>query len=234
MGLILDFVFLALVLVCCAIGYKKGVVKSFLGFVAYLLAMVGSVALGSVLATALYNGLLRNVIVEKATQALTETTAQTATEQIDAVIKSLPGVLTSLMEKAGITASSMTGLLDGSIEPAANKFADLVGPAVISISRVFITAILFAVLLSVLLTVVRAVAAVFRMPLFRQADHLLGGLFGILNGSIVVLVCCVLLGLWVPMTKDGFLGITQTDLEQSYAYQIIYHSNPVYSLLGEE
>ena len=82
--------------------------------------------------------------------------------------------------------------------------------------------------------VIRAVSAVFHLPILRQINTVLGGVFGLCTGGAVAVLLCLLLQLALPMTKDGLFGITRKQLDDSIVYQTIYRNSPVYSMLSEE
>ena len=109
---------------------------------------------------------------------------------------------------------------------------DLLSPVVINLSRIVLMVVLFSVFMMVVRIVVRTVAAVFRLPLLRQINGLLGAAFGLLSGVIVVMLLCAVMQPAAPLL--GQPGTTQQAVQESRIYQLVYENNPVYSMFRDD
>ena len=234
MSIAIDIFLVAVVVLCTIIGFHRGLIQSFFGFVGYLAATVASTALGGVLSVFLYQNFLRGMLIGKITEILTDTAAKTATEKAAAVLDGLPGVLGGALQAEGVTPESLGDIFAGSAQAAAPRMADLAAPLVINFSRLILTVLLFIVVLMLMRMLAHAVGTVFRLPLLRQLNEFLGAAFGFCSGAVTALLLCLLLQLVVPMMPGGLFGITRADLESSFIYGSIYKNNPVYSVFPEE
>lgn len=234
MSMAVDIFLMSVVVLSMIIGFHKGLIRSFFGFVGYLAATVASSVLGGMLSVFLYQNFLHGMLIGKITEILTETAAGTATEKAAAVLDGLPGFLGGVLRQAGMTPESLGGIFAESAQAAAPRMADLAAPVVINFSRLILTVLLFIVVMLLMRMLAHAVGTVFRLPVLRQLNAFLGGLFGFFSGAAVALLICLLLQLAVPMTRDGLFGIRQADLDSSFVYGSIYKNNPVYSVFPEE
>ena len=223
MSLLIDII-LAGILICCFVhGYKRGFVRSLTGFVGYLLAAMLSSALSNMLSVSLYRSILRGPMVDSVTEFLETNAAAAAAEQAQLFLDQLPAPAANLLANEGITADTIAGQLTGTAADAAPQIVDLLSPVVINLSRI---------VLMVVRIVVRTVAAVFRLPLLRQINGLLGAAFGLLSGVIVVMLLCAVMQLAAPLL--GQAGTTQQAVQESRIYQLVYENNPVYSMFRDD
>lgn len=231
---VIDIILIVVIFLCTLVGLQKGLVRSLLGFVGYLAATVAASSLGQTLSQLLYRNVLRGMLVKRITSILTESAEKTAAGRAGAVLKGLPVLVVDPLRYRGMTAESLSDVFSGTIQSAAPKMADLLSPAVIGFSRLVLTIVLFCVFMMLVRMVIRAVSAVFHLPILRQINTVLGGVFGLCTGGAVAVLLCLLLQLALPMTKDGLFGITRKQLDDSIVYQTIYRNSPVYSMLSEE
>lgn len=232
MSLLIDII-LAGILICCFVhGYKRGFVRSLTGFVGYLLAAMLSSALSNMLSVSLYRSILRGPMVDSVTEFLETNAAAATAEQAQLFLDQLPAPAANLLANEGITADTIAGQLTGTAADAAPQIVDLLSPVVINLSRIVLMVVLFSVFMMVVRIVVRTVAAVFRLPLLRQINGLLGAAFGLLSGVIVVMLLCAVMQLAAPLL--GQAGTTQQAVQESRIYQLVYENNPVYSMFRDD
>ena len=72
------------------------------------------------------------------------------------------------------------------------------------------------------------------MPLLRQIDSLLGGVFGLLNGVIITMLVCMFFQLITPMLEEKTANSVEQQINSSVIFKGIYENNPIYSLFKEE
>ena len=73
--------------------------------------------------------------------------------------------------------------------------------------------------------------AVFELPLIRQLNEALGGVFGLLKGVLVVWLVCASLNIVVPMMKNSMREIAEQNIHTSILFDVVYEHNPIYALL---
>ncbi len=71
----------------------------------------------------------------------------------------------------------------------------------------------------------------FRLPVLRQANSLLGGVFGFCKGAVVVLLACAVLQFALPVSLPVKPSQEWQNMGFSRIYQAVSAHNPLYTLL---
>lgn len=126
----------------------------------------------------------------------------------------------------------------------ANRFTDLIYPWIWKakvtdaldyvVAKVLATIILFVLLQILVRFLATALDAVFRIPILHQVNALLGGIFGLFKGALVVFLLCAALQLTFPLITAKYPHITQKEVSKSYIYQYTYVNNPIYDMYEAE
>ncbi len=226
MGILLDIGFAVIILLCVVFGYRKGFFKSMTGLIGAVIAMFLAWVLAGVIANAMYWGIFRGMLIENISSVLSNDALASFSEKAAQVTASLPGFLNSAMNSQGITAAQIEQSLQTAGSNAAGATADLISPVVIWLLQLLLTVLLFFLLLVFVRLALKALGKVFRIPVLRQVDGILGGIFGICKGAVYVFLACVLLQLIMPVTGSSAEPMKQV-LDQSYIYQFVFYNNPI-------
>ena len=89
------------------------------------------------------------------------------------------------------------------------------------ILRVILAILLFIVFSILLGMVTHALGKIFRLPLLRQIDGLLGGIAGLLQGVVCCVLVCLLLQLVVSSNPDHSAQWVHEGTSQSIVYQTV-------------
>lgn len=143
------------------------------------------------------------------------------------------GFVRSLLELAGCIASLVlsarfSGRFLAAVEPYLGKSAPGILPGWM-LHQAFATAVLFILFEVLVQVIVSAADHLFRLPILRQMNALLGGIFGFLKGAAVLLLICAVTRLALPAAAAGKPG--WGEIRQSRIYQYAASINPVYPLL---
>lgn len=99
-----------------------------------------------------------------------------------------------------------------------------------AVARVLTTILLFVLLQMLVRFLALALDAIFRIPVLHQVNSLLGGVFGLLKGVLVVFLLCAALQLTLPLITMRYPHITEKEVSKSYIYQYTYANNPIYNM----
>lgn len=233
MNIIADVVLCSIILLCIVLGFYKGIVKSFVEFVGYFISIIAAVFLGNALSVFVYNSVLRGIMIKKISTAITTSAALPVEQKVQAVLHAFPNFVTNAMSYRGVTTQSLGKTLSASAATAAPKVADMLSPVMISLMKVGFTVLIFILLLMVVRLIANMLNTICSLPLLHQLNSLLGGVFGLLKGVVIVLLLCALVQLAVPMMKVESLQVVQKAINSSYVFKTIYQNNPIYSLLDK-
>ena len=228
MGILLDIGFVIIILLCVVFGYKKGFFKSIAGFIGAVIAMFLAWVLAGLIANALYQGVFREKLIDNISSVLSNDALASFPEKAAQVVANLPGFLSNTLNNQGITSSQIEQSLQAGGSNTAPATADLISPAVIWLLQLLLTVILFFILVILVRLVIKLIGNVFRLPILRQVDGILGGLFGIFKGVVYIFLACILLQLLMPVIGNSSEPMKQV-LDNSFIYQFIFYNNPITS-----
>ena len=228
MGILLDIGFVIIILLCVVFGYKKGFFKSIAGFIGAVIDMFLAWVLAGLIANALYQGVFREKLIDNISSVLSNDALASFPEKAAQVVANLPGFLSNTLNNQGITSSQIEQSLQAAGSNAAPATADLISPAVIWLLQLLLTVILFFILVILVRLVIKLIGNVFRLPVLRQVDGILGGLFGIFKGVVYIFLACILLQLLMPVIGNSSEPMKQV-LDNSFIYQFIFYNNPITS-----
>ena len=228
MGILLDIGFVIIILLCVVFGYKTGFFKSIAGFIGAVIAMFLAWVLAGLIANALYQGIFREKLIDNISAVLSNDALASFPEKAAQVVANLPGFLSNTLNNQGITSSQIEQSLQAAGNNAAPATADLISPAVIWLLQLLLTVILFFILVILVRLVIKLIGNVFRLPVLRQVDGILGGLFGIFKGVVYIFLVCILLQLLMPVIGNSSEPMKQV-LDNSFIYQFIFYNNPITS-----
>lgn len=235
MSIYLDIGVVVILVIAMITGWRRGVARSLIR----LLGAVGSLILSSLLASSLapyvFEALVRPSLTGKIEQALAASPAQDIAQKLQELFNALPQFVSSLLEQYGITNGRMEQILASGTQDTAKTLVDTISPAVVEPIRVVLMFLLFLILMVVVGILARAVGRIFRLPVLRQADSLIGLVVGLFSGVVVLLVICLVVRAVVPMVPAGnwFTNVfSQESIQSSALFRMIYEWNPLDPLLS--
>ncbi len=234
MSILADVILFAIILLCVLFGFHRGFVKSFVEFIGYFVAMIAAVILSNALSVFVYNTILRDMLIKKIGTAISASATLPAEQKVQAILQALPSFVTNSMGYHGVTSGSISKAVSASTAAAAPKVADMISPVIINLTRMILVVVLFILLLLVVRFLAKALNTVCKLPVLHQLNSLLGGVFGLLKGIILVLLLCALVQLTVPFMQGKDARFVQQTVNSSYIFRTIYQNNPAYSLLNRE
>ena len=83
---------------------------------------------------------------------------------------------------------------------------------------VVVLMVVFGIVVSLL---ARVIGQIFRLPLLRQIDSLLGAAAGLLQSVVFCVLACLVLQLWITATPDDQNPGLRASVEQSAVYQTV-------------
>lgn len=223
MGYIFDAAVILIFIITIVVYYRRGFVRSIMGFARLVLAFVAAWSFGGVLgkfiAERFMNGKLTDIVYNKLA-GLYE--AGTTTFDLSKLAEKIPESLANIAERCGVnidallasntnTAADVEGLrrvAAGIAQPISGFICSILGFII-----VFFVAFLLLMLLSLI------AEWVVKLPLLRGIDRLLGGLVGVLCGFInVMLVIAAVNILALLLGANGAGSIIVEGTGQSFLF----------------
>lgn len=186
MGIIIDIVVFAFILISVLLGYKKGLISLGIHLVAVIVALV--------IAFILYRP-IGNLVIN--TTSIDESLEQTIQGQIESAAESGLGEDNALVKNVG----------EGLTQETSRSLA---------INIIYgVTMLILFIILRICLVFINALAnAIAKLPILKQFNKLGGVLYGLLRGIIIVYAVLLVIGLIMTLNPEGALNqtISQTYL----------------------
>lgn len=232
MNIFLDLIILCVFVLFTALGVKRGFIKSAAHFLGSVIAALLASALGGAAAKWVFNVMFRDALVEKIGASLSSLGAETIGASVKNVLETLPDFLVRALAEAGITANRLEAVVATQSGQAAELITDALAPVFISFLKVLAVLVLFLLFMVLVRLLADVVSGLFYLPLLRELNGLLGGVFGFLMALIVLWV--VLSALWVfqPMLSPEAQSDLASALDKSILAGLISTLNPMKAMFG--
>ncbi|MDD3334698.1 MAG: CvpA family protein [Eubacteriales bacterium] len=234
---IIDLVAIGLIAVCCLFGFYRGFIQSVLHLGGGLLSIVGSFLLYPHMADIVSSNtdITRMISTYTDSRSLlgdldlsSQTVSQLAAANVTQVVEkaNLPEPIGTLL-KHNLTQQVFSPL--GSL---ATTVGDYVNQTILSVSiNVLSFLICFALCFIVLAIITNLLRAVFRFPVLKHLDWLVGGAFGLLLG---VLICYVVFAALPLLESVVPLEDFRTLVDQSTLAKTFENSNLIISIMNRK
>lgn len=227
MNMMLDIVLLCVFLLFIFVGIRRGVVKSAAHFLGAILAAFFASALGGAVAGWVFNTLFRGALVERISDSLATLGTGSTAVAIEGMLSSLPDFIVRALAEAGISANSLEGIVSTRSGQAAELIADALSPVFISFLKVLAVIVLFSLFMVLVRVLADMLSGLFHLPVLRQLDSVLGGLFGFLLALVSVWILISAVQVFLPMLTEEAQGDMELALNRSVIAGAIIRMNPL-------
>lgn len=223
MSILLDAIVVAIVVLFALLGLRKGFIKSLAGLIGAIVALVVALTISRFAAEWIFNAWIRVPLLDTITRSLAESGATTA----EGFLETLPDYLQNLLGWAGSGATAWNSAIASSSDTVANVLVTVLSPAMINLLMIVLAIVLFLLFLLLIRLVLRLLNKVAQAPVLRQVNGLLGFLFGIGKGILVVWLLCALVAVVVPLWFGDSGVWLRNAAEGSYLFRALSNANPV-------
>lgn len=227
MNFTLDIILLGVFLLFIAVGVRRGFIKSAARFVGSLIAAFLSSALGEVVAQWAFDTLFRAALVEKISETIVSLGGGDAATALDEVLGNLPDFIVRALSAAGVSAGSIEGAIASQSGRAAELIADSLAPVFVGFLKVLAVLVLFLLFMVAVRLLADLLAGVFHLPILRQLDGILGGLFGLLFALVSVWIVISAVQVFTPMLATEAQLNIQAALRNSVIAGTVIRGNPL-------
>lgn len=217
MNFIFDLVFVTLLVICIIDGRRKGFIKIGLSFAAMLIAWIVASEFSRPVAEWANEAFAGEWIIKVLEGAI----ANSVSNGADSLFVSIPEPITNVLEVAGVSLEDLASQLGNTIDPAiaAEKFySALENNIFISILILISFFGLYLVVNLVASFATRIINKMFKLPILKSVNRLLGAVFGGMKGVIIVTIISIVLRLTAMVIPDTPFAQA---LEQSVVHGII-------------
>ena len=217
--MILDVISLLIILLFVIIGIKTGAAKAVCRLLSVVSAFLLAFFISHFLAEFVYNAFIKQTIINNVSTVVNDPTMATAVEKATGFLASLPLFLTNSLAYFGVNESKVSELFGTS---AVSAVEEVVMTPVVGVISIVFFIILFIVLLFLLNKVFGAVAKLFRLPLIRVVDSVLGLVLGLFEGLLAVYILAFAFKLIIPLTGGELFIINEAYVSESMFFSLFY------------
>lgn len=225
-SLILDIGVIAVFLLFIIIGFKSGVIKSFVMFAGAIFSSVFAGYCSGKMATFFVERFVLPSIESRILQSMAENSLN-----FETLCSKLPNFLRFSLASYGITPLSFNHIMVSSTKQEIPlKIAELVEPLFVGIFKYLFSIFIFMILMLIIRFLMQVVLRFFKNKSLKNANSLFGGFFGALKAYIVVslILCCM--RAFLPMMDDVPEVINTNSISSTMIFKEMYFKNPVHDM----
>ena len=199
MGFFVDIAVLAIIIIFTVIGYRKGFIKSVMGLVSLVLAVIVSINFYSYSADFINENIVgphfSKITAEEFSSLMNGGTETIAPEKI---FEDKPDSLEKLLNKFGIEFESLTDYYTTNIKPSVpafetDKIADKISEFIVestteTVSNIIGFLVTFLAALILFNLTLKLLDLLFKLPVLKFTNKLFGAILGIVKGLVVALI----------------------------------------------
>lgn len=216
------------ILVLIFIGFiifntMRGASRSLAGILISIASFISASFLGKFISFKIYDAMLRPAVNNAVTSSVSNVTDNAVSKAIEA----LPSWLSGLVKTSGVDISGfLDGKLSGTAEAAGNAVNEAIRPIAVDVMTCLMTLVLY-LLIHLLLSrfLARPLLRVFRLPVIRTLDRLLGAVLGFANAFLIVSLLAYLLKLLIPHIGSQSGMLNESTIYNSFIFYHFYSGN---------
>lgn len=215
MGLLIDIIIIAIILLNIIIGYKKGLINVIFSICAFLVAIIITVLLYKPVS---------NIIIENT--------------DIKDNIKSM--IINNSKEnenKEGTDTNYIQKYIENTVkevtEDAKTKATEVIAENIATKGIEILTCIILFILTRIVLVILKFLTETLaNIPIVKQCNEIGGLVYGIIKGLIIIYLLLTIIFLVISINGNGLIA---NAIEESYITKFLYNNNFIvnYCLLGE-
>lgn len=224
MNIFLDGLILLILVLFTIIGVHKGLIRSVINLFGTVFSAYFSVIAAKVCAQWVYASMIKQSIISSVSDSLKASAGDGALSTVNDIIENLPDFIKAIVPNAKASIQ-LQDALDSGINSIAAAVAQLVSPVVTAILSIALTVVLFVLFMVLVRFISRAVTRVCRVTVLFGVNRMLGGILGLLKGSVLIMLAVSLLRL-----LSDFGASNQQAIDNTYLFKLFYNFN-IFSFL---
>lgn len=221
-SIIYDVIAIVIVINCISRGAKDGFAKTAIRTVGYFCSAIAALVISSIAAALIYSLVIEPEIISHIENAISGAVdAESILDGITSAIEGLPAISGLLFDFSGV-AEGLAQSLDLDYSAIAKNVSETVTePVVVPIIKTLIFAFSLIVLFSAVSLIAKGSKVVNDVPVIGKANGFFGGVFGVLNGILMLCLAAVILG---AVIKEGIFPeiLSENIISETFLFRLIY------------
>lgn len=217
--MILDIISLIIIVIFAIIGVKTGAAKVVCRLLSVVCSLLLAVFLSHFLAELVYNAFIKQTIIDNISKVMNDTALTTTADKATELLATFPAVFTNSLSYFGVTEAKVTSMFDDS---AVSSIEELIMTPVVGVISIIFFVILFVLLLFLLKKVFGGISKIFRLPLIRVVDSVIGFVLGLVEGALAVYLLALVLKLIIPLIGGDLFILNEAYVSDSIFFSLFY------------
>ena len=220
MNWIIDFIVLALIVVIIFAGYKKGFLRSILSLGGFLIATVFSFMFGRMIAEGIFDSMVKPWLTSMVETQVVAGTNQSLAAAVDNMYQNLPGYLSGPLDflfgsKEQVMANIQSAMTD--------SLVGLLKPMMVVLISILTVLILFLLCMFALRIIDKMLIQVRRIPVIGTFDGLLGGVVGVFQAILWMVVLVFLVKAVILLSSNGITWLNDKVVDSTILFKWLYN-----------
>lgn len=224
---IIDFIVLALIVVIIFAGYKKGFLRSILSLGGFLIATVFSFMFGRMIAEGIFDSMVKPWLTSMVETQVVAGTNQSLAAAVDNMYQNLPGYLSGPLDFLfGSKEQVMANIQSAMTENSATMTDSIVGllkPMMVVLISILTVLILFLLCMFALRIIDKMLIQVRRIPVIGTFDGLLGGVVGVFQAILWMVVLVFLVKAVILLSSNGITWLNDKVVDSTILFKWLYN-----------
>ena len=224
-ALVLDVGIILFFAVFVVVGFKKGVIKSFISLIGSLFATVFSIYFSSIASDFIYSNMIQPSVKNKLLSVV-------SSGKIDysSLFKVFPKFILNFFPAYGITPEKVNHIINSSAADCIpNQVLILIKPAVCGVLKPLCVVVAFVILN----LIVKWLSGMLSSGKLKSADSIIGGFFGAFTGYLVIMVFMCCLKVMISMGCEVPEICAHENISATVVFKEIYNVNPIYGFFNK-
>ncbi len=207
-------------------GLKNGFVKSLISFVGAILSLFLAVYLAGMASQFVYTQFIEPAFISQV-----ETVIRQNGVNLDSVFVNVPKFISNSLASYGITPTSISHIIiNSSVASVPKQISKLFSPVIINFLKLTFTVVLFVACMFLVRLISKLLGRVVKLPVLRQVDGLLGALFGVFKGYVIISIVICSLKIFLPTMKNLPEVFEMQSINSTALFKEMYNKNLTYGL----
>lgn len=222
MVILIDLIIVGIILLITLISAKQGFVRTIVGAVGFIAAVVIAFTLSEPLANATYDRFIEPPIVN----SVGDTATGSVNENVDKLWDSIPSFITDNSAEFGFTKESIKDSLSGGTQESVKDAVAEVSQKAVKPVFCEILGTVYAVILVILLMIIvrllaRLLNKLFSFSIVGRLNTALGGVIGFVKGLVIALILCEIIVLIISFTDNGIWIFNNENIDKTYIFKFL-------------
>lgn len=227
MNWVIDLIVLALIAVVIFAAYKKGFLRSVLSLVGFLIATVFSFTFGRMIAEGIFDSMVKPWLASTVESQVVAGANNNLAAAVDNMYQNLPGYLSGpldfLFGSKEQVISNIQNAMSGSSSTMTDAIVSLLKPMMVVLISILTVLVLFLLCMFALRVIDKLLIQVRRIPVIGTFDGLLGGIVGVFQACLWMVILVFLAKAVILLSSNGISWFNDEVIDSTILFKWLYH-----------